>query len=247
MTKYIQDGGHGGSDPGANGFGQVEKEWALEASQYVNKRLNELGIKSTQTRTSDKALNSTQRTNIVKASGATVCLSHHLNAFNGSAHGAETIHSIYSDGKLAQAIADEIGKTGQNIRRVFTRKLGNGDYYYMHRLTGNVETVIIEYFFIDNKGEFDEYKTRAKREVLYEAVVKAVCAHEKVKYVPVQVAKPAPKPVVKPVSKPATVLNRVSVNGKSVGAFGEEDNVIGAVKKALKANAKNILIEEVRV
>ena len=184
--KIINDAGHGGSDPGANGFGQREKDWTLEASQYVNKRLNELGIQSTQTRTKDVGLSASERTNIVKASGAEVCLSHHYNAYMGKGEGVETIYSIYSDDGLATKIAYAIRDVGQKFRRVFKREGKSGDYYYMHRLTGSVKTIIIEYGFIDNATDYGKMKSIAYREKMYEAVVKVMCGYFKVAYKPIQ-------------------------------------------------------------
>lgn len=187
VAKWIEDAGHGGSDIGGNGFGQVEKEWTLEASQYVNKRLNELGVQSFQTRTKDLTLDSVTRTNTVRNSGAKYCLSHHFNAFNGSARGVETIHSIYADDKLATKLCDAIVKaSGFPKRRVFSRKGNNGDYYFMHRLTGSVQTIIIEYGFLDNKEDYAKLKSKSFRVKLYESVIKTVCEWEKVAYKPVE-------------------------------------------------------------
>ncbi|MBT2217814.1 N-acetylmuramoyl-L-alanine amidase [Virgibacillus dakarensis] len=181
MAKWIQDPGHGGTQPGAVANGQQEKEWTLEAALYVDKRLGELGVNSVMTRSTDKTLTSVPRTDIVKSSGAKYCLSHHFNA--GGGKGAETIHSIFSNGKLAKAIADEIAKAGMPTRRVFSRKGSSGsDYYFMHRLTGSVETVIIEYGFLDS-SDYNKLKDKNLRIKLYEAVIKAVCEWEGVKYV----------------------------------------------------------------
>lgn len=230
MTKeYINDGGHGGTDNGASAFGQKEKEWTLEASLYVDKRLGDHGLTSRVTRTKDVTLDPTPRTNKVKNSGADICYSHHFNAFNGSAKGAETIHSIFSDGKLAQMIADEFKKAGQTVRRVFDRKNDRGtDYYYMHRETGKVETIIIEYFFLDNKEEYNKYKSKSAREVLYECVVKATCKYEGIKYVP-------PKSSTK-----------VSKSGKlykvQVGAFGDLENA-EKLEAQLKKDGYSVYIE----
>lgn len=178
-NEYIQDGGHGGSDPGAAFNGHVEKVYTLEAATYVNRRLNELGIKSSMIRTTDVALDSVKRTNVVKQSDAKVCLSHHFNA--GGGDGTETIHSINSDGKLATLIAKSIAVAGVKFRRVFSRKGTNGDFYYMHRLTGSVQTVIVEYEFLDGPNNA-KLKDKAFREKLYEATVKAVCKYENVTY-----------------------------------------------------------------
>lgn len=179
VNKYIQDAGHGGTDPGAQANGHVEKVYTLEAAAYVNKRLKELGIVSSMTRTSDASLDSVPRTNRVKSSGAQICLSHHFNA--GGGDGTETIHSIHANNKLATTIAKEIAAAGVRFRRVFSRKYGSGDYYFMHRLTGNVHTIIVEYEFLDGPNNA-KLKNKAFREKLYEAVVKAVCKHEGVAY-----------------------------------------------------------------
>lgn len=225
---YINDGGHGGTDNGASAFGQLEKEWTLEASQYVDKRLAQHGIESGVTRTYDRTLNPDKRTKIVRDSGAKYCYSHHFNAFNGEAKGAETIHSIFSDGALAQLIADEFKKAGQNVRRVFDRKGRNGDYYYMHRETGKVETIIIEYFFLDNKDEYEKYKKREAREKLYECVVKATCKNEGIKYV-------APKSSTK-VAKDAKLYK------VQVGAFSDLKNA-QVLERRLKKDGYTVFID----
>lgn len=172
MSKplVIIDPGHGGSDPGATGFGKCERDWTLDVAKYVASRLNELGIKTVLTRTTDKTLDSVARTNIVKQSGAKYCLSLHYNA--GGGEGVETIHSIYASDTIARAIAEEIHKEGMPLRRVFSKRGKNGDYYYMHRMTGSVETVIVEFGFIDNKSDFERMDTKAKRFNLAEAAVR---------------------------------------------------------------------------
>jgi hypothetical protein len=59
-------------------------------------------------------------------------------------------------------------------RRVFTRQGVNGaDYYFMHRETSPVETVIIEYGFASN-GEDSKLLSTRWREYA-EAVVRAFC------------------------------------------------------------------------
>lgn len=186
--QVINDAGHGGFDGGASAKGLIEKVLNLEASTYVNSRLNELGIKSTVTRSTDVPLrngnNNSERTNKVKNSGAKVCFSHHYNA--GGGNGAEMIVSKYSDKKLATMIINEMKAIGHSIRpkSVFTRVSNNGnDYYYMHRETGSVETIIIEYDFLDNRNN-DKIKDKAYREKLYESVVKASCKYFNITYKP---------------------------------------------------------------
>lgn len=207
MTQpiIILDAGHGGRDPGGgtNSF-WIEKALALQITMYQFKRFSELGVPVALTRRDDRTIEPNDRAAIVRNSGAKYCFSNHLNA--GGGDGAETIYSIHSDGKLAHEIADEIAKEGQNIRRVFTRKGDSGDdYYFMHRQTGAVETIIVEYGFADSKQD-DVEQLRKNWERYAEAAVRAFCKHIGKHYVGPAVQKvepPAPKPEPKPAPAPA--------------------------------------------
>ena len=189
MSKsIILDAGHGGSDVGATGNGLLEKNLTLKMTNYQYKRLKELGAKVYRTRSSDQTVSSTKRTQIVRQSGADVCISNHFNAFNGTARGVETIHSYLAKSTFAKNLANAIVKTsGLPLRRVFTRRLNNGkDYYYMHRQTGSVRTVIIEYGFIDNNQDMNYYKNDTNFYKVAEAVLKEICKEIGLLYKPKQ-------------------------------------------------------------
>ncbi|WP_053074928.1 N-acetylmuramoyl-L-alanine amidase family protein [Ornithinibacillus californiensis] len=174
----IIDPGHGGIDPGGgtNRYWK-EKDLALKISLYQYNRYKELGVPVAITRTTDKTLSPDERTRIVRSSGARYCHSNHLNA--GGGDGAEVIHSIYDGKDMAEKIAQELRRVGQNIRRVFTRTMpGNSslDYYFMIRETGSVVTNIIEYGFADSPGD-DINQLRNNHLDYAEAVVKAFCEY----------------------------------------------------------------------
>lgn len=159
--QIIIDPGHGGTESGAIANGYKEKDInlqvGLELKGILESRFNNILM----TREKDEYFDLNKRAAMVaqKASeffGKTICLSIHFNAFNGQARGAETIHSIYSNGKLAKCIADRICELGIPIRRVFSRECEvtkGKDYYCMHRATGKAQTVIIESLFIDNNED----------------------------------------------------------------------------------------------
>lgn len=175
MTVII-DPGHGGVDPGAVAAGELEKNWTLKISLYQRDRFKQLGIPVSMTREDDRTLDSGPRTSIVKNSGAKYCISNHLNAGGGDR--GEVIHSIYNDGKLANRIKDALVDAGQTAVKVYSRESGKAkgkDYYYMHRETGSVTTIIVEYCFIDNPADFAHFK--ANWQDYAEAVVRAFCMH----------------------------------------------------------------------
>lgn len=167
----IIDAGHGGGDPGAIGNGVIEKDWTLEVSLHQYHFLRKLGIQCMMTRERDVLLPPEKRVSLVKQSGKAVCISNHYNAGGGS--GAEVIHSIYSKSNLPKQIANALVNTGMPVRRVFSRKGSGSDYYYMHRLTGAVETIIVEYGFLDSDSDMKKLSVRSFRLQLAEEVALA--------------------------------------------------------------------------
>lgn len=240
----IIDPGHGGSDPGAGGNGIVEKAMTLAISLYQFNRFKELGVKVALTRDTDVTIDSTPRATIVKNSGAKYCISNHINAASATtAKGAEIIHSIHNDGKLAKAIASSLKAAGQVLRPTATfskegtkllvdskgqailkngekQYVGNGqDYYFMHRQTGAVESNIIEYGFLTNAE--DATRLQANWQKYAEAVVKAFCEFIGHKYV-------APKgDVVIEVPAAPTIKKTVAYTDAKVVIDGKEVDVQG--------------------
>lgn len=221
MTNWIQDGGHGGSDPGAVSKGNTEKVYTLEAALYVNARLTELGIESECSRYKDETLDQTPR--VAKVKKFKRCISHHFNAGGGS--GAEAIHSIHADGKFEHALIAEFKSAGYPVRPrpvYFRQNTAGGDYYYMHRNTGNCKVSIVEYDFVDGP-QSEKIKDKKYREGMYECVVKAICKLEGKTY----------KPVGSTDAKPSGKLYRVQV-----GAFSEKANANKLVETLKKQGHK---------
>lgn len=158
MTKIIIDAGHGGKNFGATAGNYIEKQYNLGISLEQRCLLTKLGYEVELTRDIDKTVLPLERANMVKESGADYCISNHLNA--GNREGAEVIHSIFQDGKLANEILNNLGNAGLKKRRVFCKALNsknNKDWYFMHRDTGKVRTVIVEYAFIDNEKDMNNF------------------------------------------------------------------------------------------
>ncbi|MFM1655273.1 N-acetylmuramoyl-L-alanine amidase [Brevibacillus sp. B_LB10_24] len=191
----IIDPGHGGLDPGGGSNAKFkEKDKTLQISLYQARRFQELNIPATLTRTTDTTLSSDQRTAIVRNSGARYCISNHINS--GGGHGAEAIYSIYSQAALAKQLIEELEIAGMPARRVYTRTYpGNPklDYYFMHRETGSVETVILEYGFADNP--VDASLLEINWEKLAESVVRGFTEFVGKEYKPPVANLPAADPV----------------------------------------------------
>lgn len=191
--RLIIDPGHGGTDIGASSGGYLEKDLNLVVAKRVKELLKE--YKPAMTRTTDVTLLPNDRAAIIK-NKYDYCLSIHFNAFKGTSNGVEAIHSIYSTkGKeIATNIVNELHDTGIPKRPspVYSKRNSNGtDYYYMHRLTGNTVTVIVESLFIDN----DKDKQLLNLENISQAIARGFKK---------SMGKPNPNPIIDNV-KPTTL------------------------------------------
>ena len=183
--KVVIDAGHGGADPGAVSGNLKEKDLNLQAAQYMYKRLQKLGIPATIVRNTDETLDRKERINrILNAYGNSsdvILISNHINA--GGGEGAEIVYALRNNPTLAQMALDNIGDAGQIERKVYQRRLPenpNKDYYFIIRDTGNLESLLVEYGFIDNAN--DAYKLQNNLTDYVEGVVKAIADYVQVPY-----------------------------------------------------------------
>ena len=187
LKGIVIDAGHGGSDPGAVGNDIKEKDYTLAISKYMYDRFKELGVPVSMTRTSDITLSPSERTKKVQSfygDGKDVLvISNHLNA--GGGDGAEVIYALRNNATLSKKILDEIEKEGQNIRKYYQLRLPSDskkDYYFMLRDTPNNESIIVEYGFLDSKGD-DVEQIKNNYEKYAEAVVRAVSNYKGIPYI----------------------------------------------------------------
>ena len=185
--KVVIDAGHGGADPGAVSGNLKEKDLNLEAAQYMHKRLQELGIPSTIVRNTDETLERKERINrIMNAYGNSpdvILISNHINA--GGGEGAEIVYALRNNPTLAEMALDNIGAAGQIERKVYQRRLPenpNKDYYFIIRDTGNLESLLVEYGFIDNANDASKLQNNLTDYV--EGVVKAIADYANIPYIP---------------------------------------------------------------
>lgn len=185
VRKVIIDPGHGGTDSGATGNNLLEKDYNLLISKYMYDRFKELGVPVAITRDSDTTLSPTDRVNTILNkfgnSSDVILISNHVNS--GGGEGAEVIYALRNRDTLAKRILENIGATGQETRKYYQRRLPSDtskDYYFIHRNTGNLEPLIVEYGFIDDTKDVEFLKENYKE--LAEAVIAAVANYIGVPY-----------------------------------------------------------------
>ena len=183
--RIVVDAGHGGVDSGAVSGNLKEKDFNLQAANYMYNRFKELGVPVVITRDDDKTLSRAERINTMKSLGIdpnVIILSNHINA--GGGEGAEIVYPLRTSPTLPKAILDEIGAKGQVKRKIYQRVLPENpkkDYYYIMRDTPNTTALLIEYGFIDNPK--DQVKLQNNLLDYAEGVVKAVSEYIGVPYI----------------------------------------------------------------
>lgn len=179
------DPGHGGSDSGANAFGQKESALTLKIANYCKEELAKYDVDVVMTRTTDSrpsenaAQDLIDRVMMAKKAGASYIISIHLNsAASTSAHGAEVYFpntsgnaSLSSNGQaMAKAIQSQLVALGLYDRGIKIRNYMDGstssnpnssdrDYYGIIRYAKeqNISGLIIEHCFLNNPDEYNKY------------------------------------------------------------------------------------------
>ena len=191
ITGVVVDSGHGGSDPGAISGSLKEKDLTLKAANYMTRRLQELGIPVVSIKTTDEDISRTER--LRRANEAfngnpnAILISNHINS--GGGEGAEIIYGLRNDDTLASMALENIGDAGQKMRRVYQRRLPENpskDYYYIIRETDPMQSLLVEYGFIDNAQ--DQQKLQNNLEDYVEGVVKAIADYGGYNYLPPDVS-----------------------------------------------------------
>ena len=246
VRKVIIDPGHGGTDSGATGNNLLEKDYNLLISKYMYDRFKELGIPVAITRDSDTTLSPTDRVNTILNkfgnSSDVILISNHVNS--GGGEGAEVIYALRNRDTLAKNILNNIGATGQETRKYYQRRLPSDtskDYYFIHRNTGNLEPLIVEYGFIDNTKDVEFLKENY--EELAEAVISAVANYIGVPYTP-------PEDLITNtyvVQKGDTLYSIANKLGTTVSELKKENNLTSntlQIGEVLRVPTKEIYEEE---
>lgn len=185
--KVAIDAAAGGTNSGATGNGLVEKDYTLLVSNYMNDRLNALGIDNFLVRTGDETLSDEQRVNIIKNKygngNNVIVISNRLNS--GNLNGAEIMYPLRNNSRLASSIAGNLEKEGQTVLKYYQQRNSNNtalDDDYLIRNTANNQTIAIDYGYVGNVSDANFLKNNY--EALAEAVVKSIADYAGVTYTP---------------------------------------------------------------
>lgn len=176
MSKVFLSAGHGGSDPGAVGFGMKEKDINLNIMLACLDELVKHGVTVVCSRTKDENDPVGNEVKEANASGADVAVSFHTNA--GGGNGSESYYwtNDLKGQKLATLCEKHVTSIGQNSRGI---KSGNHLYFIKNT---NMTAVLCECAFIDNDTDNDIIDTTAEQKAFGVAYAKAILEYLGIDY-----------------------------------------------------------------
>lgn len=175
VYKVYVDAGHGGSDPGAIGIGNVhEADVNLLVAKYLQTELKRQGISVKMSRTTDatKALN--DRPKEANKWGADIVVSIHCNAFDkASANGTETL--IYKKGGNAEKIAKKVQPNLISVLKTTDRGVKEGNLA-MVRDT-KAPAILVELAFVTNRDDCSKLINTTYQKNCAVAICKGICSY----------------------------------------------------------------------
>ena len=176
MPTVFLSAGHGGSDPGAVGYGMKEKDINLNIMLACNEVLKTHGVTTVTSRMKDENDPVTDEVKEANASNADIAVSFHTNA--GGGDGSESLyHSSNSEAKkLAELCEKHTKAIGQNSRGVKER-----DGLWFLRGT-KMTAVLCECAFIDHDADNDIVDTVAEQKAFGVAYAKAILEYLNIPY-----------------------------------------------------------------
>lgn len=165
--KYvIIDASHGGRDSGLVTDNIKEKDLTLMISKYIYDKLRLSGINVAMVRDNDITITDTDRVNkilnIFGDDSDVVLISNYVNSSDGN---AQIVYALRNNNLLSNLVYDNLVSAGLNVLEPYQRRLEDDtslDYYFIHRNTGDIETLLINYGNVSNFEDINlNYKNYA--------------------------------------------------------------------------------------
>lgn len=231
-TKIVIDPGHGGSDPGAVGFGLQEKNITLDIA-YELRRLLANYADVTMTRTSDIFLSLSERAAAANRVGADLFISIHVNAGKGTGFESYTYTGASSStAAVVKPIHEEVAAFYK--KKGFTDRGQKKANFAVLRQTV-MPAVLFENLFIDTQKDADKLKDPAFRKEIAGAIATGVIKSMKLEAATNQPATPD-IPVETPPAWAQQAFDQIKEAGLVTSDHYFNDKVTWAELAAVLAN-----------
>ena len=174
--KICIDPGHGGSDPGAVGYGLEEEDVNLDVALRLKDLLIADGATVVMTRTTDTDVSLQARCDIANNNGCNRFVSIHCNAYNGNAYGTETYyHSSLSSSSTAANLANKVNPEVVSHLGTYNRGVKQADYYVLRNTA--MPAILVELAFIDNYNDNQKLASESYRQEAARAILHGLQSH----------------------------------------------------------------------
>jgi N-acetylmuramoyl-L-alanine amidase len=150
----IIDPGHGDQDPGASGYGLLEKNVVLDTSIRLKNYLEDSPFNVKLTREKDVFLELGERVAFAEENNGDIFISVHANAFNGSATGTESYYYRSANNsyvKESKALATYLQNRLINAWNLSDRGVKEKNLHVLRE--NSMPASLVELGFIDNKSD----------------------------------------------------------------------------------------------
>ncbi|MBE3596238.1 MAG: N-acetylmuramoyl-L-alanine amidase [Hydrogenibacillus sp.] len=235
MSKLVViDPGHGGHDPGASGYGLLEKNSTLDLALQVGKVLQDRYVVRVEwTRTTDAFVSLTDRATLANRLKADYFISLHHNAYDGNARGFESY--IFSGkvnpftGNAQKLIHVEIMQALKPYG-VVDRGTKRADFAVLRETV--MPALLVEYLFIDNAQDNALLQNLSVRQAMVEATARGIA----------RVLGLSEKPDRQKAQGPSQTADKIY--RVQVGAFRDRRNAERLLKKLKSLGFKDAMITE---
>lgn len=183
MASVTLDPGKGGFKTGIIFENLVEKEINLNISLKCKEELLRHDIQVEITRETDEYVGYSQR--IVKANKRRTDLFISIHGNSGGGSLAEIVYSVLDERslRLATEIAYELKNNGASAIKIFNR-IGHGNLDFNTVIREAImDSVIINWGFIDNEYDRNLIDTKEKQEKMGSAIAKGILSYLEIEYI----------------------------------------------------------------
>src|SRR5690625_1113117 len=161
MTKIFIDPGHAGSDPGAVANGLSEKDLTLKIAKHVRDYLKNYNCSVKMSRTNDKTLSLSQRTNDANKWGADYFLSVHINAGGGTGYEDYIYNKLSNTSKTAKIRDTVHGEISKTLKKYGITNRGKKKANFHVLRESRMPAMLSENLFIDTTNDANLLKNNA--------------------------------------------------------------------------------------
>lgn len=171
QMKVVLDAGHGGTEPGCEFMGVLEKDITLSVTLALKKKLEESGIDAVLTREVDQNVSLDKRCSIANAANADLFVSIHCNSYmdDSSINGFE---GYYYQDEDSKRLADLILSAAENYPSIKTRNVKEENYKVLRDT--KMPAVLLEIGYLSNKVERTNLQSSEYQNTLAQAIFEGI-------------------------------------------------------------------------